>query len=304
MTDRGRPRRRSSPAGMRTAPCPVPTGAPRGRRQRSRSPANPKCCQLRLCRRQHFLGLAEAAETDQGEDVVREWTPRLGKDGRALTDGDARGRDEEGQGLFHVAGTSQAPAQQRVQARTGHPVRLPERLDRAEDSQGAERACVEAEPPSREFVAPGSVELHGEELDDFVAVGRAAQGSSWSKRRSARRTRSTSSARRRPARRAPARPARVARPCVPPPPPGIGPRIPLRFRSRHAPGARRARSPGARGPPWRRRPEDRELPSPLTSCSWARNRVSSWRRPPADSASSRANARSTAGADAGRMTSP
>ena len=72
--------------------------------------------QLLLRRGQQVLGFAEPTEPDQGEGMVPERAPGLGKDRRALADGCTGGRDEEGQSLVHAAGTGQAPAQQGVQA--------------------------------------------------------------------------------------------------------------------------------------------------------------------------------------------
>ena len=112
---------------------------------------------LFLCRRQQFLGLLEAPESDQGEGMIGERTPRLGEDGRALADRGAAGRNEEGHRLLHAAGPSSG-TRRTASCRLvrGRPSGARQGLDSSEHGHRAEGSSVEAEPPRREFVRPGT----------------------------------------------------------------------------------------------------------------------------------------------------
>ena len=130
---------------------------------------------LFLGRGEQLLGLLEAPETDEGECTVGKRAPRLGQHGCALSDRDPRGRNEKRQRLVHAPAASQALAQQGVQTGALPPVRRRELINGAEDGRRADGACLEAEPPSREFVVPDPVQLRGEEVVELFAVGCAAQ---------------------------------------------------------------------------------------------------------------------------------
>ena len=131
--------------------------------------------QLLLRRGQQALGFAEPTEPDQGEGMVPERVPGLGKDRRALANGCPGGRDKEGQSLMHAAGTGQAPAQHGVQARARSTDDLRDRYHGVDHGAGAPNEGVEAEPPGQELVMPYRIDACAEERIDTRHIGAAVQ---------------------------------------------------------------------------------------------------------------------------------
>ena len=124
---------------------------------------------------QETIGLVEPAEPDQGEDMVPERAPGFGEDGRALADGCAGGRDEEGQSLLHATGASEAPAEEGVHAGTRRTGRLGNRIHCLGHGPRTASEGVEAQAPGQEFVAPGGMELGREQRVDGAHVGGSVQ---------------------------------------------------------------------------------------------------------------------------------
>ena len=261
--------------------------------------------QLLLRLGQESFGLAEPAESDQGEDMVPERAPRFGQDGRALADGCAGGRDEEGQSLMHAAGASEAPAEEGVHAGERSTVRLRNRLHRLDHGPRASSGGVEAQASGKEFVAPGGMEIGREQRVNGCHVGGAVQeefvieleeGDLDALARLGGHARQAVDL--------PTRPARVDRSYGSLRPPGVAPRSPVPRRWPPWPCARRARTRGVPGPPWLLRRGDPSSRRRRRGGVTRGSRVSSWRLPADTSASSWPRRRWRRGLMPERTTSP